>query len=362
MDRSCHPRWAITLGVAAAVCTSVFGAAGAPAARAAREPHDLLRAVGGFSAGQLAALDRGEALAKVLSTERREIAIVGAVRIHAPRERMLERYRDVSNLRKSQIVLQSGLFGRSPGPDDLAALSLDPYDLEAPKDCRPGDCAVRLSAADIARMHRTVDWTARDATEQAAVAWRHVLADVASGYAKGGDAALPEYANKKDPLRVQDELNALYDQFRYFSNAVPEFFRHVREYPRAPLNGADQLLYWSKADLGIRPVVTITHQIIYAPPGRDALIATKRIYAAHYVDGALGVTMLTDDRAGGFYMTTVERVRTRSLTSFSRAIVRSIVQGQSRDGVEKMLKSSKRSLEAAHVSGGQSPAPAPHLR
>ena len=304
-----------------------------------------MRAVGGFSAAQADAVERGEAVAKVLRTDRREIAIVGAVRIRGPRERLLDRYRDVSNLRKSEIVLQVGTFSRPPRVENLSGLTIEAYDLDAPRECVSGDCPVRLSTEMIARMRSAVKWTAPEARHQSAAAWRDILTDIANAYTTTGDAALPVYANKAEPLPVKNELDALYEQFGFLGSVAPEFLRYLREYPRVQLQHVEDTLYWSKYDLGIRPVMGITHQAVYAPPGRPAVVAVKRIYAAHYIDGGLGVTTLTDDGAGGFYMMIVDRIRTRSLTSFTRAIARSMVQDRSRDGLEKMLRSSQRSLE-----------------
>ena len=308
--------------------------------------HDLLRSVGGFSAGELAALDRGEPLARVLRTDRREIAVMGAVRIRGSRDRLLTRYRDISNLKKSELVLQVGTFGASPSAADVASLTLDPYDLDAPKDCVPGECAVRLSTDAMQAMRRTVNWTAPDARQQSAAAWRGMLAGVARAYAAAGDGALPEYVNKREPLKVADELRVVYDGFGAFAAAAPDFFQYLRNYPRTRLAGTEDILYWSVNDLGIRPVVGITHQTIYAPASGPAIVALKRIYAAHYVDAGLGVTLVTDDGAGGFYMVALERIRTRSLTSFTRTLVRSMVQDKSRAGIEKMLRSSKRAVES----------------
>jgi hypothetical protein len=333
----------------AAVCALLIGLAG-PSASAGRGPatdlQQLWRTVGGFTPSQVSAVERGEPVARVLRTDRREIAIMGAVRIRGARERLIDRYRDISSLRKSELVLQVGTFGRPPRPEDLAALTFEDYDLDAPRSCSVGHCAVRLSADEMSRMRAAVRWDAPDARQQSAAAWREMLGNVARRYVQDGDPSLPVFANKAEPLGVRDELDALYGQFGFLVEMGPEFLRYVREFPRARLPGAEDTLYWSKNDLGIRPVVGITHQVSYAPPEGPAFIAQKRIYAAHYVDGGLGVTMVTDDEAGGFYMTIVDRVRTRSLTGFTRAIVRSIVQDKSRDGVERLLRSSKRSVEA----------------
>jgi hypothetical protein len=305
----------------------------------------LLGTIGGFTAAQITAVERGEAVAKVLRTERREIAVFGAVRIQGRRDLLIDRYRDVTNLRKSDIVLQIGTFSRPPRTEDLQTLTFEDYDLDAPRNCVPGDCPVRLSSDMMARMRAAVKWGAPDARLQSAAAWRDVLTDIVRGYTSAGDVSLPEYANKEEPLSVRTELDRIYAQFGFLADVSPEFLRYIREYPQGRLQGAEDTLYWSKNDFGIRPVMGITHQTTYAPPGKPALIAVKRIYAAHYVDGGLSVTVLTDDGSGGFYMMTIERIRTRSLTSFMRTFVRSTVQDKSRNGIEKMLRSSKRSLE-----------------
>jgi hypothetical protein len=98
--------------------------------------------------------------------------------------------------------------------------------------------------------------------------------------------------------------------------------------------------------------VSITHQTLYTnrsgrsqPGAPSALVATKQIYATHYFDAALGLSLTFDDGNGGFYMLCVNRARTRSLTSFMRQIVRMTVQRRCRDAMEKILSTTKLTLE-----------------
>ena len=74
-------------------------------------------------------------------------------------------------------------------------------------------------------------------------------------------------------------------------------------------------------------------------------MATKQFYAAHYFDAGLGFTFTFNDRASGFYMLSVNRVRTRSLTGIMRTMVRTIVQRRSREAMEGILRSTKAGLE-----------------
>jgi hypothetical protein len=113
-------------------------------------------------------------------------------------------------------------------------------------------------------------------------------------------------------------------------------------------------MYWSKEDFGVRPVLRLSHQTIYRTAGmpQTILIATNQIYADHYLDAGLSLTMTIDaSEAGGkpaFYMVSVSRARTRSLGGMLRAMVRSVVQNRSRDALRKILASTKASLEQPH--------------
>lgn len=318
-----------------------------------RRTHDLqtlLRNVAHFTPAEIANVQRGQPVARVLETERAEVAISGAVHIRTPRERILDRYRDVSLLAKSEMVLQVGRFSPSPRADDLRDLVFEQYDLDSLRECEPGDCAVRLPASAMGRFEG-IDWPAPAWRAQAASLWREILAEYAADYRARGDRALAEYHNKEQPMRLQDQFAVLYKGAAFVTPFAPESLRYMQEYPRVALPGAEDILYWSKDSFGLRPVVSITHLTIHAPPpgagARAAVVGSKQIYATHYFDAALGITIAVDDGTGGSYMVVISRARTRSLTSRFRGFVRGMVQGRSRDGVEKMLRSTKDALERA---------------
>lgn len=312
---------------------------------AANQAHALLRATAAFTNSELARLDRGEPIAKVLDTDRREVAVVGAVRIAGPRAKLFERYRSDSSVKTSDVVIEAGRFGVPPVPDDLRDLHFEDYDLDTIRTCRPGDCGVRLSTRDLERFAQDVDWSAPNWKQQAGDLWRKLLAANASAYLANG--TLGDYRNKPTPLDVADEFTVLFRSFADFEKLSPEFVAHVKQFPSARLVGTEDWLYWSKDDIN-RPVTRVTHLSLYpAPAGihRPGFIAAKQIYAAHYFDAGLGLTCAFDDGAAGFYMVSMNRVRTRSLTSITRTLVRSIVQRRSRDSMEGILRSMKDAIE-----------------
>ncbi len=293
------------------------------------------------------ALERGEAVAKVLNTDNREIAVAGGVRIHAERERLIDRYRDIEALERSALVLDAGRFGKPPRVADLMSLPIEDYDLDL-RECRPGDCKVRLGRDEIARFQRDVDWRAEDWRERSRAVWLETLTAYAAGYARDGRKALPAFANKPEPLPVPSELSLLVDRFAFVGGYSPAFLAYLREFGSATPDGANDILYWTKEDFGVRPVMRLQHQVIHRAP--DAiLVATNQIYADHYLDASLTVTLAIDaphaDGKPGFYMVVVSRSRTRSLNGVMRSLVRSTVRDRSRDGLRKILLATKSALE-----------------
>ena len=310
--------------------------------------RDLLRDIAEASDSDWAAVTRGEPFAKVLATDAREIAVAGAVRIAASSERLVDRYREVENLKRSAIVLDMGRLSKPPRSADLAAVPLEEYSLDL-RDCRPGECRVRLGEAEIARFHREVDWGAANWRERSQAVWREVLTGYAAAYSRDGRRALPTFANKREPLSVPAELSLLVGRFGFLNAFAPAFYAYLHEFGAGGPDGLDEVMYWSKEDFGVRPVLRLSHQTIYRASPRSILIATNQIYADHYLDAGLTLTMTIDASEAGdkaaFYMVSVSRARTRSLGGMLRSFVRSTVQNRSRDALRKILASTKKSLE-----------------
>ncbi len=315
--------------------------AGAFAGGAPMPPRDLLRTVAAFTDAEWAAVERGEPVSKLLHTDTREVAVTGAVRITGNRDQLAARSKDLDTL-KGSTVLDVGRFSAVPSPSDLQRVTLDEHNLDL-RACQPGDCTVRLSAADVARFRREVNWAGGDWRNQSMAVWRSVLVNHAAAYLARGRGGLPEYVNKRDPLSVAAEVSELTGAYAFLASYSPEFHAYLKDFgPKAPA-GAEQMLYWTREDFGIRPIVRISHQVIYkAAPA--TIIAINQVYADHYLDAALTVT-LGLDAGRDFYMVSVSRARTRSLSGFMRRLPRSTVQSRSREAMRKILASTKAAIE-----------------
>ena len=337
--------------VVGGVCALVaVGLVAAPRARVAPAPRELLRSVAGVTDREWTAVERGEPLARILPTDRREIAVAGAIRIAADRSQLAARYRSIENLKRSAIVLDAGVFGDPPRAADLARLVFEDHGLDL-RDCKPGDCRVRLAAEEIARFHREVDWNAAEWRTRSAAVWREVLAGYAAAYQQHGRTALPVFANRAEPLGVASEFDLLLGSYGFLADYSPTLHGYLRTLGPAAPPDTERTLYWTKEDFGVRPLIRISHQIIQAP-GRsnDPLIVTSnQVYADHYLDAAITVTLAlsnVEDEGRSFYMISINRARTRSLTGVLRTMIRSTVQGRSRDAMRKILAATKSALEA----------------
>ena len=308
----------------------------------------LLQTIAKISDREWTNIERGEPLARTLSADSREVAVLGAVRIKAGRDRLIARMRSISTLKRAAIVLDAGVFSSQPTPHDLARLSLEEHSLDL-RNCSPGDCHVRLTADDIARFHREVNWEAADWRNRSADIWRSVLAAHAAAYQERGRTALPIYTNKNDPLSVSSELDVLLAHYAFLEDYSPGLHAYMQRFGPGIPAGAETTLYWTKEDFGIRPIIRISHQVSRRPThGNDpALIVTNQVYADHYLDAALTVTMAVGaaDDTNSFYMISVNRARTRSLTGWLRAMVRTAVHNRSRDAMRKILSATKAALE-----------------
>jgi hypothetical protein len=318
-------------------------------------PRDLLRSVAQFTEAEWAMVERGEAVARILDTDTREIAVVGAVRIRGARDQLVSRSRDLEVLKRSATVLDAGKFSPSPAAADLQGVTFDDHNLDL-RNCRPGDCQVRLSADDIARFHKEVNWGGAAWREESSRVWRDVLARYAAGYLRQGRQALPDYVNKREALSVASEVSQLTGAYGFVAAYSPELAAYLRDLGPNPPAGAQQLLYWTREDFGIRPIVRISHQVSLQGSAAPAtLIATNQVYADHYMDAALTVTVALDGpgdapenvaRTADFYMISVSRARTRSLSGLLRRMARSTVQSRSRETMRKTLGASKAAIES----------------
>lgn len=315
-------------------------------------PELLVRKAAGLSAADMRALESGVAVVRSLNTPvRQEFAHVGAVHIDAPYGRFLERFRDIERFERGPGVPQIGRFGTPPHLDDLASLILPAADVKALAACRPGACDVQLQAAAISRFQTEVNWPSPDAAHRVNEITRAVLLDLVRAYQTEGNTALGHYHDSGEPLAVAEQFRALLASSAELPIPVPDLIAFLDDYPRRRPTGAEDFLYWTVVDFGLKPTIRVNHVTVYPlAPGSPAAyaIAIKQLYASHYFHSTLELRFLIDDGRPdrrGFWLLSVTRSRNDGTTGFTGLLLRPIISRRSRDAVRGYLEHVKRQVE-----------------
>ena len=321
----------------------------APFLRAQSVPaplQDFLKKQANFEDSDLRALAEGRPAARVGETKvGDEVAVVGAIRIAVPREFFLRQFTNIVQFKRQQSVTEVGKFGRPPTLDDLTGLQLHAQSIDALRECQAGNCALKLPGKDIQRFQKDISWSAAGADESANRLFREVLLQRVHAYLESGNAGLSDYNDKKSPISLARGSAQLLGESGYLHQFAPHLAECLQLFPKCD-SGIESFLYWSKENYGhgLKPVVSMTHVLIDRQPASgDKWIweASKQLYADHYSDGSLGVTLLVDARAENrkpsFYLVYLNRTRSDSLKGFFAFFVRGIIRSKARGELSDQL-------------------------
>lgn len=314
--------------------------------------EDFLRNETHLSGQEIGQLASGKAVGKVLPSVPQEVAVFGLVLVHAPADFFVERFRDIETYKKNSAVAAVKKFSNPPVIEDLAQLVVDDDDFNALKTCRPGSCAVKLPTRVMEQIHKNIPWNAPDARQEANRLARATLLEYVKRYLEGGNAELSEYNDKKKPLRVAEEFNAILQASPYIYDYLPQFFEYLRDYPQKRLDGVEDFIYWSREKFGLKPVISVTHVSIFRQPELGVTsIASKQIYASHYFEASLGMTaalVVSEDPNPAFYLLYFNRSRSDALHGGFSGLARGKVRGRSLSGLKSNLEKTKATIEAAY--------------
>jgi hypothetical protein len=319
-------------------------------------PADLdmfLRSHLAFTTLDIGELDRGQVVVKLPPTmEQREVAAFAIMRLRVPSDYYVNKFQDIVNFKKSENVLEVGKFSNPPKLEDMANLSLDPADIEGIRQCHINKCDLKMPENFIERFMTDLDWTAPNYRERANTLMRERLLEYVKGYLQGGNAQLAEYRDKSYIVRLNDEFRSLLRPVPYSYGYTPEFENYLETFPRSRPKDSQDFMYWSKEKFGLKPVISITHVIIYkrvGPGGTDVLIASKGIYASHYFEASLGLTALVHgpDLAHS-YLIYLNRSRADGLRGPLSGMKRALISTSLRDGARKNMELVRQRLESEY--------------
>ena len=268
----------------------------------------------GFDAKQLAAVERSEPVVKVLETrDRRDVALFGIITAPVGHEQYVRALRDFPTSLRTPNRTQLGIFSNPATESDVAAVTVNSRDVGDMKNCKPGDCVVKLPATDMRSIHEQMNWSAPDLQAQLSAYARRRLVEYVTDYRRRGDSAMAIYDDRGNlNVRSSEAFAAQLAESPYVYETVPSLQNYLATYPRGSLPaGAAEILFWSEDVLPrLRPILSVTHLIVYTPPELPTvtLAAAKQIYADHYFETAVELTCIVD-RNPGIYLLVLRRYR-----------------------------------------------------
>jgi hypothetical protein len=298
------------------------------------DPFTFFRPTVVVTATDRAILDRGLPIIRMPDAEGHELAVFTAIEVGSgvTAERMAAWMRNVAEFRKSSYVLAVRRFSSPARIEDLDTLALDDGDLKDIEHCRPGDCGLKLSAAEIEALQRVIRASGKDWKALVQAAFRRMVLQRVTGYAAKGHAALDDYRDRRKPRSPGAAFSVMLQRSTFLQEQAPMVAEALSSDPAATTPDAEEFMYWSKERFGGKAVINATHVRIFRFPGirgLEVLMTGKQIFATHYLDACLGVTaLIRDRRSARGYLLYFNRSDVDLLGGFWGALARRIIEGR----------------------------------
>ena len=318
------------------------------------EPNEFFHDFVGLSDDQIRDIRDGKAVAKILdSPTADQVFVFGSVYINSTPEHYLKFASDVDALRKLPTYLALRKFSDPPQLADLAGFVLDEEDFKQLKNCKAGHCEVQLPTEAMEEFQRSVNWSAPDASDQANRLAQQMALQALLNYEQGGNAALGTYRDKSHPAVVAETFAAMLNRSKALPVYLPKLREYLLNYPKAEGSNIESQFYWEKVNFGLKPTLRMVQAIVYrgnSPAEPAYAVAVKQLYASHYFETALDLTVCVKDTQHpdhpGFYLITLKGSQQAGLTGFKGGIVRKVAVDKTRSSLAKALASIKQKLES----------------
>ena len=320
------------------------------------EPYRFFREFVGLNEEQITAICSGKAIAKVVeSPTPDEVYVFGSVYVEATPESYLKLASDMDALRKLPSYLAIQSFSDPPQLSDLERFTLEEQDIAELKNCKTGHCQFQLPTEAIDEFQESINWSAPDVADRVNRLAQRLALQALIEYMQGGNTALGAYRDKKHPAAVAETFASLVGRFEALPVYLPELNEYLLEYPKAKSDNVQAGFYWEKVNFGLKPTFRIVQKIVYRGAigkGLAYAVAEKQIYASHYFETALDLTVCVKDvQRPGFYIITVKGSKQAGLTGLKGSIVRKVAVDKTRSSLERVLATLKQKLESQHSQG-----------
>lgn len=108
-----------------------------------------------------------------------------------------------------------------------------------------------------------------------------------AAYQKGGDAALGAYHNQQQPNHAAVQFRDMLRRAATVWDLAHPFASYLETFPGARPDGTEDRFYWTRDNVGRKPVFTLHHVALQEFPDGRVLVADKQFYASRQFDAAL---------------------------------------------------------------------------
>lgn len=332
----------------------------AAGAQTTNDALDVVRPCVTLGSADVARLTAGRTIVKSIPEEDGYVATFGARRVNADGDRLVAWIREIAQLKRGRFVESIQRFSDPPVIGDLARLTLDDSDLLALRNCRPSECDVKVTPAELERLRRDI--------AGAGEAWRSILQESfrqlmlarVQAYATGGHGAVGQYCDGRSPLPLEAVFASILTRSPCLTARLPEAVDYLKTYPRVDALPMESFIYWSKERFGGRPVISATHTVIVRGTGnrgQDAIVFGKQLFATHYSNGSLNMTAVVGNARGSErYLVILNRTNVDLLHGLFGGLTRFTMERRLRSELSGVLDELARRIESG-LPGAKAPSP-----
>lgn len=301
--------------------------------------------------GDVVDMAEGKVVAEILPADGDELAVFLAGRLEADAGAFVRAVRQSEALWRSQKIPEVVRLSIPPRLEDLSSMRLGERDLEAIGRCRPGDCGIKLTAREIARLQLQGGSSGGSPDALQEEFRRIVLARIAA-YLDEGLRGIDPFHDHDEPVEPQHVGSQLLLRSPWFSERAVILGDYLERFPNAAASGFETFLYWMRTTYTPRPTIQVVHVILQrreeANPGEpDVLVASRQVFATHYVNGSLAVTaFLRDpDVPERRYLAYVNRSHVDGISGWFSPVTRYLVERRVRGAAREIFALQRSRIE-----------------
>ena len=298
-----------------------------------------------------ARIDAGLAVVDVPPARGRDLGVFGAARTDVDGDRLVAWVRQIEHFHKGSYVPLVVRFSDPPRIEDLDLVVLDAGDLDDIRRCRPGDCGLKLAADEIAQLRQTIATSGAEWQLAVQERFRRIVFDRVQAYLAAGYDRTPPYSDHATVVPPGGEFDIVANRVRSGMRYETGVLDYLQHYPYRRDDDVESFLYWSKETLGSgKPILSVTHvAIVRGTDARcpEALVASKQVFATHYLSASLSLTALTYPSAEGRrYLLYSRFSRVDLFQGVLAGVVRRLVEKRIRTEAPVVLDAMRRRMES----------------